>query len=355
MTIYFDVTKTSRQSHASGIRRTALRLGDALESSLGQAFAPVVWNHRRKILCAASGGDVVLPGKDDWFLSVEPFAPDERPGFDRFLDHRPCRMAGVFHDAIPLRHPEFTWPRSVARFPAYLKMLSRFDRIFAVSAASRTEIEGYLAWLGGGVKPVVTRVHPGADFQGSERPAFNPLPDESRSVLAVGILEPRKNQSVILAACDQLWEDGLSFDLNLVGRVNPHFGRPLVAEIRRLRRCGRPLVHATRVDDDELRNLFQTCRFLVFPSLAEGCGLPILEALWMGTPSLCSDLPPHRESAEGGGCLLVGGCGREAWVTALRTCLQDDGIVASLAREARARELPVWSETAVEILAGLRP
>lgn len=350
MTVYFDVTKTSRQGHASGIRRTAQRLGDALEHSLGNAFVPVIWNSRRKVLVTVSGGDAVAPTGADWFLTVEPFAPEERPGFDRFLDGRPCRLAAVFHDAIPMRFPEFTWPRSVARFPAYLKMLSRFDQLFAVSAASAGEIREYLTWLDSGALPRITRIHPGADFLDEARPGLESTHGASRSILVVGILEPRKNQAVILDACDLLWQEGLSFDLQLVGRVNPHFGKPLVAEIRRLRRQGCPVVHNDRVSDGALQTRLRSCRFLVFPSRAEGCGLPILEALWMGAPSLCSALPSHRESAEGGGCCLVEGNPRDAWVSALRSHLQDDTLVDDLAREARDRDLPTWSATAAEIL-----
>lgn len=353
MTVYFDVTKTSRQGHASGIRRTAQRLGDGLKSALGAGLVPVVWNGRRKTLVTALGGDPVRPDPPDWFLTVEPFAPDERPGFDRFLNDRPCRLAAVFHDAIPMRFPEFTWPRSVARFPAYLKMLSRFDQLFAVSSASTQEILGYLAWLDERELPPVARIHPGADFRDEVRPIPVPGHGASRSILAVGILEPRKNQAVIMEACDALWREGLSFDLQLVGRVNPHFGKPLVAEVKRLRRLGRPVVHLEGVSDDELQMRLRSCRFLVFPSRAEGCGLPILEALWMGAPSLCSALPSHRESAEGGGCFLVEGNDREAWISALRSHLQDDGAIDELARAARARELPTWSAASAEILAAV--
>lgn len=350
MTVYFDITKTSRQGHASGIRRTAQRLGDALGKSLGDRFVPVVWNGRRKALVTAVGGEGIQPVGRDWFLTVEPFAPDERPGFDRFLEKRPCRLAAVFHDAIPMRFPEFTWPRSVARFPAYLKMLSRFDQLFAVSEASTAEIRDYLGWLDSGCRHRINRIRPGADFLDAQRPGPESAHSASRSILLVGILEPRKNQAVILDACDVLWQEGLSFDLQLVGRVNPHFGKPVVSEIRRLRRQGRPVVHADRVSDDDLQTRLRSCRFLVFPSRAEGCGLPILEALWMGAPSLCSALPSHRESAEGGGCFLVVGSDREAWVAALRSHLQDDSAIEDLARDARSRDLPTWSVTADEIL-----
>ena len=353
MKVFFDVTRTSRQGHASGITRTAQRLGWALGRALGPDCVAVVWNERSG-LRSQLGREPVRPGPDDWFLTVEPFSPEERKGFDRFLDERRCRLAAVFHDAIPLSHPEFTWPRSVARFPGYLKMLSAFDQIFAVSDASRNEISGYFEWLGRERLTPVATIRPGADFLESDRPAGAIDRSTSRSILSVGILEIRKNQSLLLEACERLWRAGLSFELTLVGRVNPHFGRPVVAEVRRLRRQGRPLVHFDRVSDQELRRQLENCRFLAFPSQAEGCGLPILEALWMGAPSLCSDLPPHEESAKGGGCILLPVNDLESWEAGLRQMLLDDAAVERLSVAARERALPTWESTAASILEVLR-
>src|ERR1019366_7898 len=87
-------------------------------------------------------------GADDWFLTGELFSEEERPGFTEFLAVHPCRLAAIFHDAIPLRHPHITWPQSVARHPGYMKSLARFDRVWAVSEASRAELLGFWRWQG---------------------------------------------------------------------------------------------------------------------------------------------------------------------------------------------------------------
>jgi glycosyltransferase involved in cell wall biosynthesis len=344
--IFFDVTKTSRQSHVSGITRTAQRLSQSLEDELGELFVRVIWNDRRRALYDPSRRRTVSPAGGDWFLTVEPFAPTERSGFETFLERGDCRLGAIFHDAIPLRHPEFTWPQSVARYPAYMKMLMGFDHIFGVSESSCVEFMGYADWLGGDRKPAISSIQPGADFLRGERPTGFVDRSEMASVLIVGILEPRKNQERLLRACERLWEEGLQFSLNLVGRVNPHFGKPLVSEIRRLTRMGRPVEHRGAVDDQEMAELIRSCRFSVFPSRAEGCGLPVLEALWMGTPCLCSNLPSHRESAKGGGCRLVDPLDDDAWVRELRILLEGNRQTNRLALEAANRSLPTWANTA---------
>jgi glycosyltransferase involved in cell wall biosynthesis len=353
--VFFDVTRTSRQRHASGITRTARRLGESLESVLGESFVRVVWNDRHRALYDLDRRRRVFPEVEDWFLTVEPFAPTERRGFQAFLERRECRLGAVFHDAIPLRYPEFTWPRSVARFPAYMKMLSAFDHVFGVSASSCEEFAGYIDWLGREGRVSVSPIQPGADFLGGKRPAGRADRGVLAAVLMVGILEPRKNQERLIRACERLWDEGVQFGLNLVGRVNPHFGKPLVSEIRRLSRMGRPIKHRGPVDDQAMAELIRSSRFSVFPSRAEGCGLPILEALWMGTPCLCSDLPSHRESAAGGGCHLVDPQDGEAWEHELRLLLGGGDLINRLALEAANRSLPIWAQTADQIVRVLVP
>ena len=132
--IHFDVTSRARSSHSSGLLRVSRRLHESL-GDCAQGF------------CWAPARPPSL-GTGDWVLSPELFSPEERPGFLDFLKNAPARKAAIFHDAIPLRLPHITWPRSVARHPAYLKMLAEFDLVLAVSEASRQELLGFWRWLG---------------------------------------------------------------------------------------------------------------------------------------------------------------------------------------------------------------
>jgi len=84
----------------------------------------------------------------------------------------------------------------------------------------------------------------------------------------------------------------------------------------------------------------------VFPAIAEGCGLPLLESLWMGVPCVCSDLAVLRENTAGGGCLPVAVNDRAKWKAALRRVLTEDAMHAILRSEATARRLPTWAEAA---------
>ena len=333
--IWFDCTKAAQTRHHSGLQRVSARL----RAELGQAAADVMgleW--------------VSQAQRDDWFLTAEVFQPSERPGWDALLEKRPCRLAAIFHDAIPMKHPHITWPQSVARHPAYLKMLARFDLVLAVSEASRRELIGYWSWLGLARAPRVEVIALGADFDGGSR-AANPERESDALLLCVGILEPRKNQSFLLDVCETLWNEGHRFELHLAGRVNPHFGPPVKQRIKQLQRRRAGLHYHAALDDAGLGELYARARVAVFPTRAEGCGLPVLESLWLGVPCLCSDIAPIRENAAGGGALLLPVSDAPAWKRAILACLQGDAGYRRLAAEAAARLLPTWRETADAIRA----
>lgn len=346
--IYFDVTKSGAGRHRSGLMRVNSRLRD----ELGPAATEVRWPTWNRAVRA-----------DDWFLTAELFSEQERPGFTAFLEAHPCRLAAIFNDAIPLKHPHITWPQSVARHPGYMKLLARFDRIWAISDASRRELVGFWEWQGLERTPPVDVLILGADFNSQPRVTHRAVPstgdagtrrDRPPVLLCLGIIEPRKNQSFLLEVCRDLWAGGVAFELHLVGRVNPHFGAPIVARIKALRRKFPAfLKYHEAAGDAEVATLYARARATAFPTLAEGCGLPPIESLWMGVPCVCSDLPVLRENTDGGGCVSVPLNDHEAWKTALRRVLTDDALHARLTAEATTRPLPRWADAAQTLLRGI--
>ena len=347
--IYFDVTKSAAAWHRSGL----VRLNARLRHEMGAAVIAAQWDGRRGAWREASKRVPVQFSPADWLFTAEQFSEAERPGFWDFLHGRRCRLGAIFADAIPLRHPHITWPQSVARHPEYMKMLAAFDRVWAISEASRRDLVEFWRWQGGEVRAVVETIALGADFDRTPRAGPATSERRSASLLCVGILEPRKNQMFLLDVCETLWSEGLDLELNLVGRVNPHFGRPIVARLHALRRVRPGLHHYAAAPDAHVNRLYGAARALVFPTVAEGHGLPVLESLWKGLPCVCSDLPVLREIAGGGGCLLAAPNEAAAWRAALRTVLTDDGEWRRLAAEAAARPLPTWADTARLLRAGM--
>lgn len=345
--IFFDVTKTGTASHRSGLTRVSERL----RAGLGDSITAIAWDVRTRQFAAPTRGP---SRQDDWFLTAELFSEAERPGFTAFLQRRGCRRAAIFHDAIPLRHPHITWPQSVARHPGYLKLLAEFDRVWAVSEASRRDLLGYWHWLGVAQHPPVEVIALGADLPGVSRAAALTAAATPR-LLCIGIIEPRKNQRFLLEVCADLWNEGVQFELHLIGRVNPHFGRPIVARIAELQRtrADRLYFHEA-ADDAEVLRQYARAHATLFPTIAEGCGLPLLESLWLGVPCVCSDLPVLRENADGGGCVPATVNDSDAWKNAIRRVLGEPALHRRLSAEAASRPLPTWAEAARMIARTLR-
>ncbi len=332
--IYFDVTKAGGAGHRSGLMRVSARLADGLRDVATEVRWPT-W-------------DRATLRMDDWFFTGELFSEEERPGITAFLEQRAGRTAAIFHDAIPLKHPHITWPQSVARHPGYMKLLARFDHVWAVSEASREELRGFWRWQGLARTPPVDVLALGADFNLAHRATQRATPARP-SLLSVGILEPRKNQMLLLDVSEELWGEGLEFELHLVGRVNPHFGAPVLRRIKALGRKHAGLHYHEAASDAAVTALYATVRASVVPTIAEGCGLPVLESLWMGVPCVCSDLPVLRENTAGGGCLPVALNDRAKWKAALRRVLTENALHAILAAEATSRALPTWAAAAATL------
>ncbi|NJS15528.1 MAG: glycosyltransferase family 4 protein [Sphingopyxis sp.] len=108
-------------------------------------------------------------------------------------------------------------------------------------------------------------------------------------VLQVGTIEPRKGHVDSLAAMEMLWRDGIQTRLVLVGSA----GWKMDEFVRRLKHhpeFGRRLFWTDRISDEALARLYFACTGMIFPSLAEGFGLPVVEALAHGKPVLARRL-----------------------------------------------------------------
>lgn len=287
------------------------------------------------------------PPTGDALLFPEIFTATAARALPSLLANVSGPRAAVFYDAIPLQLPALTPPRTVARFPGYLRDLLRFDGIAAISEASRDALHGWWRWCGITEHPPVVAIPLGVDLPPItlEQTAPSALP----VVLSVGTLEGRKNHLALLTACEALWARGLRFELRLIGLAHPQTGAAALAQIRTLRAAGRPLRHDGAVDDTTLNRAYAECAFTVYPSLAEGFGLPVIESLARGRPCVCSARGALGEIARGGGCLALDDVDAINLATAMETLLTQPGRRAALGTEARARRFKSWENYAKDV------
>jgi glycosyltransferase involved in cell wall biosynthesis len=170
-------------------------------------------------------------------------------------------------------------------------------------------------------------------------------------VLSVGSIEGRKNHLALLEACEQLWHQGERFTLHLVGLANLETGAAALARIRALQSAGRPIRYDGPVGEAALQSAYAGCDFTVYPSVAEGFGLPVIESLVHGKPCVCSARGALGESAQGGGCLPVESVAAADLAAAIAQLLREPSMRGALATAARQRRFKTWADYAAELTA----
>lgn len=288
-------------------------------------------------------------------LVPEVFSPAAAAAFPALFTTTSGPRVALFHDAIALKYPELTPPKTVARFPGYLRELLAFDGIAAVSEDSRDSLRDYWRWLGIANPPPVAALPLGIDLppaaSGSQGSTLNAQPP---TLLSVGSLEGRKNHLALLDACEQLWSAGARFELHLIGLAQPQTGRAALARVQALQSAGRPLRYEGPATDAALDAAYAACAFTVYPSLIEGFGLPVIESLAHGKPCVCSGRGALGESARGGGCLTLDSVDAPALAAALGRLLSTPAELTALATAARSRKFRTWSDYATALTAWMR-
>jgi glycosyltransferase involved in cell wall biosynthesis len=289
-------------------------------------------------------------GPNDVFLVPDIFRDLRRKALPHFLKQTQARTVAIFHDATDLRLTSVYGDRSRKTRP-YVESLALFDLVICVSEEARHDLHYF--WKKYGCNPAETCVEP---WPGEFHGAMQQPSGETRSNLVVYVssFHGRKNHLTLLRAAEKLWQEGLKFELHLIGR---NVGVPfniIVREIWKLQLRGRPLRWLRHVNDQTLSRAYYDCRFTVYPSLMEGFGLPIAESLAHGKPVVCGGNGALGESARGGGCLIVDQTCDDALAAGIRKLLTDQETYARLCSEARARTFRSWSDYTEKLLEHLR-
>lgn len=244
--------------------------------------------------------------KDHIYINASHSGLPARRGGMQALDQagRPARFI-YLHDLIPLDFPEYQRPATAPRFAAFLaEAVTPDTRIGANSADTARRIAVHFGRSGDRAPEVLVPAVEVTPPRRKPRAAVASILQSGRPYfICIGTIEPRKNHLLLLA----LWREFASGKeppaLVIVGRRG--WENEMVVDM--LDRCAaiRPHVHEFgTLTDDETAALLAGARALLFPSFAEGLGLPLLEAAALGVPALLSDIAVFRELAPPGSVFL---------------------------------------------------
>lgn len=256
------------------------------------------------------------------------------------------RVVLVGHDTIPIVSADSMVDEESDRFAHYLEVVKHAAVVAANSHTTAEEFRGFGEALGaqGLAGPRVVPVPLPVDLP--PVPAGEPTPRERPLVLTVGSVEPRKNQRAVLGAAQLLWNRGLDFELLVIGGGHSWYLSRFDRDVRRLARAGRHVGVGRGVGDDVVAQAYRDARVVVFPSLQEGFGLPVAEALATGTPVVTTRYGATAEIAAAGGCLLVDPRDDADIAAAVERLLTDDALHAELVAQARSRVDATWPDYA---------
>jgi glycosyltransferase involved in cell wall biosynthesis len=253
-----------------------------------------------------------------------------------------CPLVVTIHDLVTSELPALHPARSRRMQRLQLEALERAAAVLTVSGSTAEALRAR------GVDNGRIHVAPNGltRFPTVDDPPVPPGP----FVLAIGSLEPRKGHDLLLRAVATA---GLG-DIRIVF-AGPPVGRSeqIEALAVELGLADRLLLLGT-VQDSVLAGLYRDALLLCMPSLAEGFGLPVLEAMSFGTPVLASDLPALREVAGEAAVFAVVGDSDDL-AHKLGRVVSDEQLRSRLAHEGRARaSLFTWDATAEQTFQAYR-
>ncbi len=338
------------QPHFPGIGRYARALLEALTRA-----APSL---QLTLLTEAKAERLPLPGAE-WIDAPSIFSPASqaqvpllarRAGADLF--HAPYYLypylvplptVVTIHDLIPLDYPEMI-PGGIGRRlyrPLNLLAARRAAHVLTDSEGARESILRHLR-----LPPERVTTVPLAPA-----PFFTAEPSVRRERFFFSLLsnKPHKNGARLIRAFAQTEPERHSVRLVLAGPHDPDW--PAFEQVATEAGVGEWVTVLGRVSEEALRDHYRRCLAFVFPSFAEGFGLPVLEAMACGAPTAIADASPMRDLA-GEAALRFDPFNESTIAATLRLLLDEPSLRTRLSQQAVTRAASfTWERTAHETLA----
>ena len=324
--LFVDVSELSQRDSGTGVQRVTRSLLRELVKSPPQGYVvkPVYSTIDSKGYRYAHGygntlfGDNFYPPSDgpikyeagDIFfgLDLQHHVIAAQASTLKLMQASGVQIWFVVYDLLPIQFPDFWNPEAnVSKMHQdWLELAAGFSGVLCISRTVANELSQWLtATKHPNAKDLnIQSFHLGSDFELS--PSTTGVPKHAETILAslrktpsflmVGTIEPRKGHSEALDAAEQLWKEGSSFNLVIVGSRGWQVDT-LLERLDNNPQLNKRLFLLSGVSDEYLGEIYDHCDCLLAASFGEGFGLPLIEAARRGLPIICRDIPVFREVA----------------------------------------------------------
>ncbi len=298
-----------RQSLDSSIRHSIQKKQFKLvEMKIPPRGLSFLWNdiHALKI--------ETITGPLDWFITSDWTEPPAR-----------CKKATIIHDLVFVRYPDTVDPLIRKVQKTRMEWIHKESSlIFCDSISTQQDVNKYFY----DEKKRIVVNYPGVEVSFPNKTVLDNVRAKFKLkqpfVLTVGKLEPRKNLQTLINAYNQI--EGKKPQLLIVG---PDGWGPELRPVEGVRLLG-------YLSDEELHTLYLICLFFIYPSLWEGFGYPVVEAMNLGVPVATSNTSSLKEIGKNAALLFNPGSQQEI-KNALERLMQDDKFRRELSRKGKAR------------------
>lgn len=290
--------------------------------------------------------------KKDWlFVPEVTYITNQTtpPTLDAILSARKLGLmvAFIFYDAIPLKLDEYS--SSAKKHEDYMQQIVLSDLLIPISVHSGNDLLSYSKnrlWFQPNTLPKIKPILLAGEIYDSQRIRNIDTDYTSYTILCVGTIEHRKNQTTLIKAFNKICSNYNDLPLRLVFVGNLHHSiQPILDEAIK---TNPKIEYMKYLSDKELKKLYGDCIFTVFPSYEEGFGLPIIESLWHGKPCICANFGSMAEIAADGGCLTVDTMSVDKLEEAMEQLLFDHEIRSKISSDIYSRPIKTWKQYANE-------
>ena len=219
-----------------------------------------------------------------------------------------CKIVTNIYDILPLTNPEWFKPYMVTPFMNRFEIAYKYSDSLIVNCdytkreilrfvesnslfeKSHCKVDVVHLWDVANVvdfrgEPLANKINNNVFFSKSSKPL----------VILVSTFEPRKGYVQLIEAAKFAWESGAIFNLMFIGQLG-WIDEETFAKFRRfLEEFESSAIWVSTASDELLVDIFKSANLLVSPSLGEGFGLPVAEAIKLSVPVLANSIPTFKE------------------------------------------------------------